>query len=704
MSELLIELFSEEIPARMQGQAADTLQKMITDGLAEAGLAYEHADAYATPRRLALMVSGIPARQPDSREERKGPRVGAPEKALAGFMRGAGVSSMDECEIRDDKKGQFYVAVIERKGRAAEEVLAGLVPEVIAKFPWPKSMRWGAGNLRWVRPLHSIVCVFGPSENGSGIIEFEIEGVRSGNITHGHRFMSPGPIEVRHFSDYEEKLKDAKVLLDPKLRRERIWAEATRLAEAEGLEVVEDARLLDEVAGLVEWPVPLMGRFPTNFLELPKEVLESSMRKHQKYFSLRDPKTGKAANRFIVISNIEAEDGGEAITGGNERVLNARLADARFFWDQDLKTPLHMRTGELDVITFHAKLGSQGERVERIVSLAKDIAPFVDANPDEAAEAAAICKTDLVTEMVGEFPDLQGLMGRYYAEKCCVKPYIAKAIEDHYKPQGPADAVPADPISIAVALADKIDTLVGFWAIDEKPTGSKDPYALRRAALGVIRIVLENGLRLNLQPLFELAKHYHGTDSGEDDLLSFFADRLKVYLRDQGARHDLIDAVFSLGQEARSAEGATGTEKSAQDDLLMIVRRVEALGEFLGTDDGANLLAGVKRASNILRIEEKKDKRSFDGAADPALFAQDEERALFDRIAEATAEANAAVGREDFEAAMAAMATLRAPVDAFFDHVTVNADEPQVRENRLKLLSQIRAATHAVADFSKIAG
>ncbi|PLX34504.1 MAG: glycine--tRNA ligase subunit beta, partial [Hyphomicrobiales bacterium] len=445
MSELLLELFSEEIPARMQKQAAETLSKLVTEALAEAGLAYEHADAYATPRRLALMVSGIPARQPDSREEKKGPRVGAPERALEGFMRGAGISSLDECEIQDDKKGQFYVAVIERQGRPAEAVLAEIIPEILTRFPWPKSMRWGAGALRWVRPLHSVLCVFGPSEGESKIIEFQIEGIRSGNITHGHRFMSPAAIEVSHFSDYETKLKAARVLLDPAARRERIRAEAVRLAEAEGLELVDDPRLLEEVAGLVEWPVPLMGRFPENYLELPKQVLESSMRKHQKYFSLRDPNTGKAANRFIVVSNLEAEDGGKAITGGNERVLNARLADARFFWDQDLKTPLNLRTPELDAITFHAKLGSQGERVRRITSLARDIAALVDANPDEAAEAAAICKSDLVTEMVGEFPDLQGLIGRIYAEKSCVKPFIAKAVEDHYKPQGPADEVPNDP-------------------------------------------------------------------------------------------------------------------------------------------------------------------------------------------------------------------------------------------------------------------
>ncbi len=796
MSELLLELFSEEIPARMQARAAEDLKRLITGAMAEAGLAFEHADSYATPRRLTLVVAGLPKRQSDTREERKGPRVGAPEKALQGFLRGAGLTSLEECEIREDKRGRFYVAIKEQKGRSAKDVLAEIIPAVIGKFPWPKSMRWGSGNLRWVRPLHSILCVFGPSENSSHTIEFAIEGIKSGDTTYGHRFLAPGPFKVRHFKDYEKKLEQAFVVLDPKLRRERIWSRAVELAEGQGLEAVEDNALLDEVAGLVEWPAVLLGRFDENFLDLPAEVLESSMRKHQKYFSLRRAGTGKAANAFIVVANLAAKDGGKAITAGNERVLNARLADARFFWDQDLKTPLSLRTPELDAITFHAKLGSQGERVRRIAALARDIAPFVDANEDEAAEAANLCKTDLVTQMVGEFPDLQGLMGKYYAEKCCVKPYIAKAIEDHYKPQGPKDAVPKDPIPIAVALADKIDTLVGFWAIDEKPTGSKDPYALRRAALGIIRIILENELRLNLQSLldshylfwmskvdtYELSTAYYKTVDHElnedlirlaraaqktgiasklispntrrlkeinnlnpkdfdplpgeewiarineftkwqgyieeyqenfqdcetlvnidlygsriasffvdirDDMLTFFADRLKVYLRDQGARHDLIDAVFALGD---------------QDDLLMIVRRVEALGAFLETEDGANLLAGVKRASNILRIEEKKDKRSFEGAPEPALFAQNEEKTLFERISQASAEAKAAVGGEDFARAMAAMATLRGPVDNFFDAVTVNTDDPLLRENRLKLLSQIRAATREVADFSRISG
>ena len=689
MSELLLELFSEEIPARMQARAAEDLKRLVTAAMAEAGLAYEHADSYATARRLTLVVTGLPMRQPDTREERKGPRVGAPERALQGFLRGAGLDSLEDCEIREDKKGSFYVAITEHKGRETGEVVAGFLPGVIARFPWPKSMRWGSGSLRWVRPLHSILCVFGPSENSSRILDFEIDGIKSGNITYGHRFMAPAPITASHFNDYEKKLEEAFVVLDAKARRDRIWSKAVKLAGAQGLEVIEDAALLDEVAGLVEWPVPLLGRFDENFLELPAEVLESSMRKHQKYFSLRNAKTGKAANAFIVVSNLAAKDGGAAITAGNERVLNARLADARFFWDQDLKTPLSMRSPELDAITFHARLGSQGERVRRITALARDIAPLVDANEDEAAQAAALCKTDLVTQMVGEFPDLQGLMGRYYAEKCCVKPYIAKAIEEHYKPQGPKDAVPSDPISLAVALADKIDTLVGFWMIDEKPTGSKDPYALRRAALGVIRIVLENGLRLNLQSLFDLARHYHGEEGPQAGLLAFFADRLKVHLRDQGARHDLIDAVFALEKE---------------DDLLMIVRRVEALGAFLDSDDGANLLAGVKRASNILRIEEKKDKRRFEGAPDPALFAQAEEKALFERITQASAEAKAAVAAEDFARAMTAMATLRGPVDGFFDQVTVNADDPAIRENRLKLLAQIRAATREVADFSRISG
>ena len=689
MSELLLELFGEEIPSRMQARAADDLQRLMVAALAEANLAFEHMDAFATPRRLALCVTGLPPRQSDTREERKGPRVGAPEKALRGFLRGAGLDNIDQCEIREDRKGAFYVAISERKGRETPAVLAEIIPAIINRFPWPKSMRWGSGSLRWVRPLHSIACVFGPSENNSRIIEFEVDGLKSGNITHGHRFMAPDAIRVRHFSDYEQKLENAFVLLDADKRRARIREQAQRLASDNNLELVDDPALLEEVSGLVEWPVALLGRFDEDFLDLPPEVLETSMRKHQKYFALRSAGTGKLSNHFIVVSNLAAKDGGTAITQGNERVLRARLADARFFWDQDLKTPLGLRTAELDAITFHAKLGSQGERVRRITALARDIAPFVDADEDEAAEAAALCKSDLVTQMVGEFPDLQGLMGRHYAEKNCVKPYVAKAIEDHYKPQGPKDAVPGNPISIAVALADKIDTLVGFWAIDEKPTGSKDPYALRRAALGVIRIVLENDLRLDLRALLVLSGHYHDKAIDSDDLMRFFADRLKVYLRDKGARHDLIDAVFALPD---------------QDDLLMIVRRVEALADFLDSDDGANLLAGVKRAANILRIEEKKDQRRFDGPVNENLLTEPAEKALLAAIDEASNTAAAAIRREDFTAAMTAMAALRSPVDAFFDGVTVNADDPLLRENRLNLLAQIRTATLAVADFSKISG
>ncbi len=713
MSELLLELFCEEIPARMQPRAASDLKRLICEAMTREELAYEHADAYVTPRRLTLMVAGLPARQSDVREERKGPRVGAPEQAIKGFLRGAGLKSIDECQIRDDKKGQFYIAITERKGRATEEVLAGIIPAVIGKFPWGKSMRWGSGSMRWVRPLHSVLCVFGPSEGNSRIIDFEIGGIKSSNTTNGHRFLAPDTIRVSHFADYEQKLQKAFVMLDTKARREHISEGAGKLAKAQGLEVIEDNALLGELAGLVEWPVPLLGRFDENFLDLPPQVLESSMRKHQKYFSLRSAETGNMSNHFIVISNMAAKDGGKAIIAGNERVLHARLSDARFFWDQDLKTPINLRTPELDAITFHAKLGSQGERVKRITALARDIAPFVNANEDEVEQAASLCKSDLVTQMVGEFPDLQGLIGRIYAEKACVKPYIAKAIEEHYKPQGPNDAIPADPISIAVALADKIDTLVGFWAIDEKPTGSKDPYALRRAALGVIRIVLENNINIHLDHIIMTSRDYHKdriplkinkADKVDNSvkssivaafkvyyssLLSFCSDRLKNYLRAKGARHDLIDAVFALDENA---------------NFLMIVRRVEALGAFLETEDGANLLAGVKRASNILRIEEKKDKRSYDGAPDASLFAQDEEKNLFARIGETADEARSAIEAENFERAMTAMARLRQPVDDFFDKVTVNADDPLLRENRLKLLAQIRAATREVADFSKISG
>jgi glycyl-tRNA synthetase beta chain len=696
MPDLLLELFSEEIPARMQAKAADDLRRLVTEKLVAEGLVYEGAKAFVTPRRLALTVHGIPVRQPDLKDERKGPRVGAPDAAIQGFLKGAGLSSLSEARIeKDPKKGEFYVALIEKPGRAALDVIAEALPVIIRTFPWPKSMRWGArsvksGSLSWVRPLHSIVATFGPETEDPEIVRFEIDGIATGQTTRGHRFMAPDAFSVRRFDDYVSKLEAAKVVLDPARRKDMILADAKSLAFAQGFELVEDQALLDEVAGLVEWPVVLMGSFEASFLNIPGEVIRATIRNNQKCFVVRDPKTGKLANKFILVANIEAADGGKTIIAGNERVIRARLSDAKFFYETDLKTKLEDRLPKFEQIVFHEKLGTQAERIARIETLTAAIAPLVGADVAKVQRAAKLCKADLLTEVVGEFPETQGLMGKYYALAQGEDASVAAAAEEHYKPQGPNDRVPSDPVSVAVALADKIDTLVGFWAIDEKPTGSKDPYALRRAALGVIRLAVDNQLRLRLSPIAKFAADVlRDGDSRaiSTDLLAFFADRLKVQLREQGARHDLVDAVFAL-------EG--------QDDLLMVVRRVEALGKFLDTDDGKNLLAGTKRAANILRIEEKKDSQAYDGAVDASLLQLPEEKALAKAIGEVTKDANAAVAKEDFAAAMSAMAKLRPAVDAFFDKVKVNDDDKAIRENRLKLLNEIRAATRAVADFSKI--
>lgn len=736
MPDLLLELFSEEIPARMQAKAADDLRRMVTDKLVAEGLVYEGAKAFTTPRRLTLTVHGIPARQPDFKNERKGPKIGAPDAAVQGFLKAAGLKSLDEAKIQRDPKGDFYIALIEKPGRATLEVLADILPVIIRTFPWPKSMRWGersakSGALNWVRPLHSIIATFGIETEEPEVVKFSIDGIEAGQTTHGHRFMAPDSISVRRFDDYEAKLKAAKVVLDPEARKDIILADAKQLAFAQGFELVEDQILLDEVSGLVEWPVVLMGSFDKEFLSIPGEVIRATIRNNQKCFVVSDPKTGKLANKFILTANIEASDGGKTIIAGNERVIRARLSDAKFFYETDLKTKLEDRLPKFENIVFHEKLGTQGERIKRIERLAAEIAPILweqrvtyfdgkylnaDDFKDEqqyirhVCRAAKLAKADLLTEVVGEFPELQGLMGKYYALAQGEAASVAAASEEHYKPQGPADRVPNNPVSVAVALADKIDTLAGFWEIDEKPTGSKDPYALRRAALGAIKLIIDNVLRINLVSLFDIQFENIGrtlSDLGisvgvtsipwkdrqarksSADLLSFFADRLKVQLRDQGARHDLVDAVFALG---------------GQDDLLMVVRRVEALGKFLDSDDGKNLLAGTKRAGNILSIEEKKDKRSFDGAPDAGLYKLDEEKALARAIDQVKGEAGAAVAKEDFAAAMTAMAKLRPAVDAFFDKVKVNDDEPKVRENRLKLLNEIRAATRAVADFSKIEG
>ncbi|MCC0034309.1 MAG: glycine--tRNA ligase subunit beta [Hoeflea sp.] len=722
MPDLLIELRSEEIPARMQRKAAGDLRKSVTDALVDAGLTYEAAREYWTPRRLTLDIRGLTPRSKDVHEEIKGPSTKAPEQALAGFLRKAGLSDVSQAHVHTDpKKGDFYVAHISKPGRDAEEIIADVMPGIIRGFSWPKSMRWGPasakpGSLRWVRPLQSIICTFGPETEEPTVIAFEIDGRVAGNVTSGHRFHAPDPFTVRRFDDYSEKLERAKVVLDAERRKEIILADARNLAFASGLELVEDEGLLDEVSGLVEWPVVLMGEFEEDFLQIPDDIIRLTIKTNQKCFVLRKP-GGGLSNRFILVSNIEASDGGAEIAYGNGKVVRARLSDALYFWttDQadlpdrdkltasaeklglDMSKPLDQRMARLDQlnVTFHAKLGTQGERVSRIAKLAAELAPVVGADPALATRAAMLAKADLTTEVVGEFPELQGVMGRIYSGLQGENASVALAAEEHYKPQGPSDQVPTDPVSIAVALADKLDTLVGFWAIDEKPTGSKDPYALRRAALGVIRILVENGVRIGLLDQYSAAvKALASQDKAglslsdlNEDLLSFFHDRLKVYLRDQGARHDLIDAVIT----------------PSSDDLLDITRRVEALGAFLDTEDGSNLLAGTKRAANILAAEEKKG-TAIAGSVEPSLFELDEEKNLFKAVTQSVSAATQAIENEDYSAAMSALATLREPVDSFFEAVLVNAEVENVRANRLALLAMIRDATGAVADFSKIAG
>ena len=733
MPDLLLELFSEEIPARMQRQAAGDLQKLVTDALVERGLTYEGAQAFATPRRLALAIHGLPARQPDAREEKKGPRVGAPQGAVDGFLKSAGLASLDQARIeKDPKKGEFYVAVVERPGKPTAEVLADILPAILKNFPWPKSMRWGAasaqpGAFSWVRPLHSIVCTFGPETEDPDVVRFTVGDVTSGDETRGHRFMAPGAFRVKRLDDYEDKLRQARVVLDADRRKEMIRHDARNLALAQGLEVVEDEGLLEEVAGLVEWPVVLMGEFEERFLDIPGEVIRATIRANQKCFVT---KRGEGlANKFLLVSNIEASDGGAAIAAGNGRVVRARLSDALYFWETDrkplpdaalyadaaqalgldLKRPLDQRMGKLASlnVVFHEKLGTQGARVARLARLAEELAPTVGADPALARRAATLAKADLTTEVVGEFPEVQGLMGRRYATLQGEDASVAAAIEDHYKPQGPTDRTPTEPVSVAVALADKLDVLTGFWAIDEKPTGSKDPFALRRAALGVIRLIETNMARAPLLFIFESLFKGWAERLGKPldhaalahDLLGFVVDRLKVALRERGARFDLVDAAISAGRRLPNGE------RAALDDILMIVRRVEALGALLDSDDGKNLLAGAKRAANILRAEEKKDgAAAFAQACDPALLQADEEKALAAALDAARAEATRALDIEDFPGAMRALAALRGPVDAFFDKVTVNADEPALRLNRLRLLEALREATRQVADFSKIAG
>ncbi|BDX00412.1 glycine--tRNA ligase subunit beta [Maricaulis maris] len=769
MSELLFEIFCEEIPARMQPRAEADLEKLLGDKLKAAGLAWTSLKTFAGPRRLGLVIDGLPVKTADVREERKGPRVGAPEQAVQGFLRGAGVDSLDQCEQREDKKGSFWVAIIEKPGRATAEVIAEAIPEVIKAFPWPKSMKWphqadpeGRGPTlsldftqprfevretpRWVRPIQRLLCLF-----DGQVVDFDVFGIAASNVTEGHRRMGRGPFTVSDFASYKAVLEgEGHVLLDRAVRETLILEGARKVCADAGFELVEDAGLLTEVAGLVEWPVPVLGEMDPDFLDLPPEVITLTMKTHQKYFAVRDPKSGELVSKFVTIANQVAPDGGVAIAAGNARVLSARLSDARHFWDNDRKTPLSEMAAQLSKVTFHEKLGTVADKVERVAALARELAPVVGADPDLAEKAARLAKADLVSEMVYEFPELQGAMGRYYALDQGEDAAVADAIKDHYKPQGPSDEVPTAPISAAVAMADKLDTLVGFWAIDEKPTGSKDPFALRRAALGVIKICLDGDIRLPLTstagryplqmasgrslmdallvaarnddrdlfdqldrsaggggaaPDWNVAKSLTGwRDAGSEDLvavpyqcfgdadapydlLAFFADRLKVHLRDEGIRHDVIDAVFALGD----------------DDLVRVTAKARALQAFLDTEDGAALLAGNKRASNILAKSE--DDLSGEPDADYLANAPESaERALIAALASAGPAATKALEAEDFAAAMTALASLRAPIDAFFDDVTVNTDDGALRRNRLLLLSAIRTAIRAVADFDKISG
>ncbi|GGO56693.1 glycyl-tRNA synthetase beta chain [Roseovarius pacificus] len=751
MPDLLIELFSEEIPARMQARAADDLRKRMTDGLVEAGLTYAGAQAFSTPRRLTLAVEGLLAESPTIKEERKGPRVDAPEKAIEGFLRGAGVSR-DDLEVRDEKKGQVYFATITKPGRPADAIVAEVLESVVRNFPWPKSMRWGSGSLRWVRPLHSILCILTDDAGEARVVDLDVDGIKAGNTTEGHRFMGGGRFAVTSFEDYEARLKRAKVILDPRERADHIWQDATNQAFAAGLEVVEDQGLLAEVSGLVEWPVVLLGRIDDEFLELPPEVLQTSMKEHQKFFSVRNPKTARIES-FVTVANIETADHGATILAGNQKVLSARLSDAKFFWENDLRVA---RSGmdawieQLGNVTFERQLGTQAARIVRIASLAQEIAPEVGARPDLAGQAARVAKADLSSEMVYEFPELQGLMGRYYAEAAGLPAEVAAACEEHYAPLGPSDDVPTAPVSVAVALADKLDTLTGFWAIDEKPTGSKDPFALRRAALGVIRIILDGGYRVKLDRYIDaqLLRHkislnharasegeidtleeileevaergvfgaaFHAVmdrlqgkdgapDTGEGsllrtvgdlvpdlstDLLAFFHDRLKVYLRDQGLRYDVIDACLTL---------------DGGDDLSLIVSRAGALNDILKTEDGENLVQGFKRANNILTQAEERDGVEYSFGADPKFAEVTEEKDLFAALDTAESEIAKANEAEDFVGAMAAMAAMRPAVDAFFEAVQVNTENEIVRRNRLNLLGKIRDICLKAADLTRLEG
>ncbi|WP_417832988.1 glycine--tRNA ligase subunit beta [Thalassospira xiamenensis] len=685
MAELLLELFSEEIPARMQARASEDLTKLVIDGLKAADLAFDNVEALVTPRRLTLIIDGLPEKQPDLREERRGPRADAPEKAIAGFLAGNGVT-LEQCEKRETPKGVFLFAIVEQKGRDSADVIKDIIEDAMAKLPWPKSMRWADQKVRWVRQLDRILCLF-----DGKVIPASFGPVTAGNITSGHRFLAPATFSVANAAEYKAKLAFAKVMLDREERKKVILDGARKLAASEGFTLLEDNGLLEEVCGLVEWPVPVMGKVDDQFMDIPREVLETSMREHQKYFVVEDS-TGKLAARFITISNMVTLDANAQIIAGNERVLRARLHDAKFFWDQDRKVTLEARLPKLDNIVFHAKLGSLAERVLRLRGLARELSADIPGCDVKLADRAAeIAKADLVSNMVFEFTELQGLMGKYYAENDGEALEVANAIAQHYAPAGPSDMCPTAPVSVAVALAEKLDTLAGFFTIDEKPTGSKDPFALRRAALGVIRLVLENGLRVPLRRAFAFAVSQYPAsirrDEAVDELLAFFADRLKVHLREQGVRHDLVSAVFALDGE---------------DDLVRLLARVDALADFVSGESGVNLMAGYKRASNILRIEEKKDEKSYDADVSADLLTQDEERKLYEALINVRHKALPLLRAENYAAAMAEFAHLRGPVDAFFEGVTVNSDKAEERANRLKLLAQIRTALHDIADFSKI--
>lgn len=686
MPDLLIELFSEEIPARMQKRAAQDLKKLVTDGLVEAGLTYSAAGVFSTPRRLTLSIEGLLAQSLPQKEDRKGPKTDAPQAAIDGFLRATGVN-IDALEPRDDKKGQVYFAVVSKPGRPAAAIVTEVLEGAIRTFPWPKSMRWGTGSLRWVRPLHRILCLL-CDEGGSEIVPLSVDHITASNITEGHRFLAPTPFSVKGFDDYSQKLARAFVVLDPETRAQSIWHDATTQAFALGLEVVEDAGLLAEVAGLVEWPVVLMGEIGIDFLALPAEVLQTSMREHQKFFSVKNPKTGRI-ERFITVANNAPQDGGTLILKGNQKVLSARLSDAKFFWENDLRriqaNGLEGMGAGLSAVTFHNKLGSQAERIARIATLAAHLAPMMDVDPERAILAAKVAKADLQSAMVGEFPELQGTMGSYYARVQNLPPEVAQCCKDHYAPLGPQDAVPDDALALVVGLADKIDTLTSFWAIGEKPTGSKDPFALRRATLGIIRIILTKDLHLNLRGLFTHAN----TLANADDLLSFFHDRLKVYLRDQGIRHDIIDAcLVGVGN----------------DDLLQVTRRAQALAAGLQTDDGENLRQAFLRANNILAQAEAKDGVEYSYGADPKFAENDIERAVFTALDHAEPLIAKAIHSQDFISSMAYMAALREPLDAFFTGLQINSDNAIIRRNRLNLLHRIRSTCGQLADLSKVVG